>query len=280
MVIIFQKTEEVRSLLEYMSNVPEDTEYNEYIKEKIRERTCENKCPFSFDRSFNDENGSNKAPGGVNGGWNYDRKLIAKAHVAFDDGFGRNIVQYITNNTPGKGSVTPVTVGDIGAGVGQLGAWLRDNKVNNVSWFGWDGGSNVETFAGQKVDLVHTKNYLVPKVCWLDASSPLHLYLTQMCSAPYDWVTSVEVGEHIPAERMDTFVDNLVMMARYGVILTWAVKGQGGSWHVNELNNDEVIKIMAGRDMEYQEEISMIMRKQVCCLGWLRKTIMVFKKKS
>ena len=50
--------------------------------------------------------------------------------MAFDDGFGRRLVHHITRATPGlvaEGGA--VTLGDIGAGVGQLGGWLRDQQV-------------------------------------------------------------------------------------------------------------------------------------------------------
>ena len=50
--------------------------------------------------------------------------------MAFDEGFGRRLVHHITRTIPGlvtEGGA--VTLGDIGAGVGQLGGWLRDQGV-------------------------------------------------------------------------------------------------------------------------------------------------------
>ena len=50
--------------------------------------------------------------------------------MAFDEGFGRRLVHHITRATPGLvGERGPVTLADIGAGVGQLGGWLRDHRV-------------------------------------------------------------------------------------------------------------------------------------------------------
>jgi len=129
------------------------------------------------------------------------------------------------------------------------------------------------------VSLVGQDSMLVPQVCWIDASSDISLWMSQMCGAPYDWVVSVEVGEHIPAERMDYFLDNLVVLARYGVILTWAVPGQGGRFHINELSNEVVVEHMKLRELDYDQLQSMEMRKSVERLGWLRNTIMVFRKK-
>ena len=76
-----------------------------------------------------------------------------RAHVTFDSGFAHSLVHLVTWSTPGAGLApgSAVTLGDLGAGVGQLGGWLRDNKVSNISWRGWDGGNNIESFVGQKV---------------------------------------------------------------------------------------------------------------------------------
>jgi len=238
--------------------------------------TCQGSCPFNSVTAFRKGN----EEGDFHGGWKYDREVIKTSHVPFDPGFGRSLVSFITSNTPGKGHTRPVTVGDIGAGVGQLGAWLIEEKVTNVSWYGWDGGENIQSFVGEKVDLIGQEAMLVPHICWIDASSDISLWLSQMCAAPYDWVVSVEVGEHVPADRMDFFVDNLVRMARHGVILTWAVPGQGGRYHVNEMDNAAVIEVMKQRELEYDETPSINMRNSVEKLGWLRNTIMVFRKSS
>jgi len=196
--------------------------------------------------------------------------------VGFDGGFAKTLVQYIISNTPGKGAKAAVSVGDIGAGVGQFGAWLRDNQVTNVTWKGWDGGPDIESFYGKTIQLRDVKEYLVPLVCYMDASSDVGPYLSQICGAPYDWVVSIEVGEHIPAERMSTFLDNLVMLAKVGIVLTWAIPGQGGLRHVNELSNDAIVQEMSKRGMKYQEDISLTLRKSAHKNGWLRKTSMVF----
>ena len=49
----------------------------------------------------------------------------------------------------------------------------------------------------------------------------------------YDWVISLEVGEHIPKAYEHIFLDNIVRHARKGVVLSWATPGQGGHGHVN-----------------------------------------------
>jgi len=211
----------------------------------------------------------------VEGGWKYDKDVIQNNHVAFDDGFGDEIVKYIQENTPNKkGKVA--TVVDIGAGVGQLGAWLLKNNVNTIDWQGYDGGSNVNDFCGQTVRLYSGGEIQVPKVCFLDASKPV--YEKDLPGAPFDWVLSIEVGEHVPEEGQNNFLDNLVRLSSHGIIISWALPGQGGHLHVNEKPNLDIVKLMEERGLRFEYTESMEMRQEVKNLAWLRNTVMVFTK--
>src|ERR1700674_5370959 len=49
----------------------------------------------------------------------------------------------------------------------------------------------------------------------------------------FDLVQSLEVAEHLPEDKADTFVDNLVRHGRL-VLFSAAVPGHGGEHHVNE----------------------------------------------
>ena len=51
-------------------------------------------------------------------------------------------------------------------------------QVTNIRYRGWDGGANVETFCGQRVNLLfqQTRGFLVPPVCWMDARYPGTLF--------------------------------------------------------------------------------------------------------
>ncbi|KAK7004434.1 hypothetical protein BgiMline_005954, partial [Biomphalaria glabrata] len=53
-------------------------------------------------------------------------------------------------------------------------------------------------------------------VKFLDLTSP------QYDVPIFDWVLSIEVGEHIPPQYEDTYLDNLARHAREGLILSWA----------------------------------------------------------
>ena len=63
----------------------------------------------------------------------------------------------------------------------------------------------------------------------------------------------MQVGSYISKAREDVFFDNLVRMANVGVIVSWALPGQDGEFHVNPLDNDQVIRQMARRCMEHDE---------------------------
>merc|ERR1711920_1014384 len=43
-----------------------------------------------------------------------------------------------------------------------------------------------------------------------------------------DWVVSIEVGEHIPPAFENRFLATVTSHARKGIVLSWAVPGQGG----------------------------------------------------
>ena len=61
----------------------------------------------------------------------------------------------------------------------------------------------------------------------LDVSTPFRL------KRSFELVQSLEVAEHIPASKADTFVDNLVAHGDI-IMFSAAVPGQGGEFHVNE----------------------------------------------
>lgn len=192
-----------------------------------------------------------------NGGWLYTRELISREHVAFDAGFGGALLRIFENET----------VYDIGAGVGQFEVFSR----GAIDVFAFDGGNNIEQIAGWHTPLRNDANYVVPAICWIDAGVPVALH-------PRGWVMSIEVGEHISKKQEAAFMDNLVRLSMKGIVLTWAVKGQGGHQHINTQNNDYVIAEMAARNMVYDKPLSDSLRKDVRWYPWLRNTIMVFRK--
>lgn len=93
----------------------------------------------------------------------------------------------------------------------------------------------------------------------------------------YECVISLEVGEHIPKEREQIFLNNLDKHCGQCIILSWALPGQGGDGHFNEQPNEYIIEEMKKRNYNYWKEASDYFRGSVS-LWWFKKTIMVFLK--
>ena len=255
---------------EIISSLPQDMDSNNDNVNQYKNTDISNNdnARISEDKALT-ENANRKCPfqapsiKNTNGGYFYSEKEILKRHRLFDPGFGTVLIDLLENQS----------VVDIGAGVGQFGYFLKKHNAN-VDWTGFDGGNNIEEFWGKNYALGGDKDYVIPEVCWIDASQPIKLERT------FDWTISVEVGEHIHKKYESIFIDNLISLSRKGVILTWAVKGQGGHRHINCQNNDYIISEMAKRGMIYDAEISQTLRDAVVKLGYLRNTAMVFRKTS
>jgi len=94
----------------------------------------------------------------------------------------------------------------------------------------------------------------------------------------FDWVMCLEVGEHIPANYQQTLINNIVKHSKEGVILSWAIPGQGGDGHVNCLKNEDVIEIMKNESFAFDEQATNRLRKSVSNAFWFLNTILVFNK--
>jgi len=110
------------------------------------------------------------------------------------------------------------------------------------------------------------------------------LFLTRDLSKPLDLgvkgnVISLEVGEHIPAEYEETFLNTITKHVEDTLILSWAVEGQPGIGHVNCRNNDYIIEQIEKRGLKYNEEQSLLFRAGVCeHTPWFNNTLMIFNK--
>ena len=85
----------------------------------------------------------------------------------------------------------------------------------------FDGTTNIDAL---------TNGHVQPR----DLSQPLSL------GRKFDWVMSLEVGEHIPRQFEHTFISNIVNHATTGIVLSWAVVGQRGTGHINTRSNAHI----------------------------------------
>ena len=94
----------------------------------------------------------------------------------------------------------------------------------------------------------------------------------------YECVISLEVGEHIPINKEQIFIDNLDRHCTQCIILSWALPGQGGDGHFNERDNNYIKENFNKRGYESWDEAEKFLRDSTT-LWWFKNTIMVFIKK-
>jgi hypothetical protein len=93
------------------------------------------------------------------------------------------------------------------------------------------------------------------------------------------FVSCVEVMEHVHHDYHDIVMDTLSRHCSGTLLLTWAVPGQGGTRHVSERSQEQVVPYVAQWGFSLNEAESMRMREKVgneC--GYMRNTIYLFQR--
>ena len=97
--------------------------------------------------------------------------------------------------------------------------------------------------------------------------------------SPKGNVISLEVGEHIPSEFMDTYLDNICNACNNYLITSWAIRGQAGFGHVNCLDNHEIIPHIRKRGFEFLANETIDVRSiNLDEAPWFKNTLLIFKK--
>ena len=150
------------------------------------------------------------------------------------------------------------TIVDLGCGDGR---YVREFRENKIKADGYDGNPNTPTITNG--------------LCKV-------LDLTEIVFLPkkYAWVLSLEVGEHLPLDSTIQFLCNIVDNCRKGAVISWAVRGQGGTGHINCLDNHEVQTYMRFFRMFRDSRIEKRLRDSVTDCDWLRNTIMVYRREK
>lgn len=146
------------------------------------------------------------------------------------------------------------SVVDFGCGHGEYTKLLK----TKFSADGFDGNPNTEQLTNS-----------VCKV--LDLSQVVDL------GVKYDWVLSLEVGEHIPKQFEPWFILNLHRHNTKGIVLSWAIPGQGGHGHFNEQSNEYITNIITHLGYTRDTVTENILRAASTHF-WFKNTIMVFRK--
>ena len=87
---------------------------------------------------------------------------------------------------------------------------------------------------------------------------------------------ALQVGEHVPKAFEAAFVENLHRHNARGVVLSWAVVGQGGTGHVNEQSNEYVKAAVCAKGYVNDVEAEEALRK-AARFPFFKKTLMVFR---
>ena len=110
----------------------------------------------------------------------------------------------------------------------------------------------------------------------VDVAQHIHL-------GPKGDVMSIEVGEHIAGDRLKGFIANLNHHCHERLVLTWAIRGQGGLRHVSCRDHQEVMDMILPLGFTWLEHTSMAWRDQFAGEGeefwWFANSIYVFERK-
>ena len=160
-----------------------------------------------------------------------------------------------------------------------IAKFLQQEQANHVADFGCGMGDYVRLLQAYHIDCIGLDGN--PDTERLTHGLGMTLDFTQKMEIHkvFDWVISLEVGEHIPPEYETIFLENLDKHNIKGIILSWAVQGQGGYGHVNEQNNSVIKAKLAHMGYTNDLEAENQMRKEAS-LWWFKKSLMVFRKES
>ena len=95
----------------------------------------------------------------------------------------------------------------------------------------------------------------------------------------FDCVLSLEVGEHIPNQYEDIFIQNITNHCSNIIILSWAIPSQPGDGHVNCQSNDYIEVLLKNKNFLRNLELENSLRKSAK-RRWFKNTLMVFEKNT
>lgn len=168
----------------------------------------------------------------------------------------------------------------------EIIAFMKENYLNSVLDLGCGEGSYLRAFTEAGIRCIgldgnpHTEELTGGLGCKVELHKPIRYAVSKLDSrliSEFDLVLSLEVGEHIPEEYEQIFLDNVVKPASAWIILSWAIPGQGGAGHVNCKSNADIIREMGNRKYICNWVNTLRFRK-AAELPWFKNTLMVFQK--
>jgi cyclopropane fatty-acyl-phospholipid synthase-like methyltransferase len=178
---------------------------------------------------------------------NNEELKIYNPGIFFDKSLSQELIKLFVGHT----------VADFGCGDGKYVEFFIEQGINCV---GFDGNPNTKEISNGFGTVLDLSEEIDLGVC-------------------FDWVISLEVGEHIPEIFEQNFINNLHKHNKNGIILSWAVPGQGGTGHCNEKSNDYIKskfdKLGHNNDLDLENHL-----RKHCRNIWFKDTLMVFRNAS
>lgn len=172
----------------------------------------------------------------------------AQAHHIHDPALSKELQDFFKQ----EGATSIV---DLGCG---MGTYVREFRQSGLNADGYDGNPDTHILSDGTCGVA-------------DLTQPLQF------NEPYDWVMSLEVGEHIPAQFEKALIGNLHASNKRGIVLSWAVKGQGGDGHVNEQSNAYIKSCVTALGYT-NDTVAENKLRAAASLRWFKNTIMVFRR--
>lgn len=150
----------------------------------------------------------------------------------------------------------PANVIDVGCGTGE---WLKE-------------------FASYGVDITGVDGDYVPKQY---LKIPREKFIVHNLNLPFaekkkfDLALSLEVAEHLAAERAETFIDDLIALAPV-ILFSAAVPGQGGYWHINEQWPSYWSDLFAKRGYAAVDALRKLIWDNENIEWWYRQNLLIF----
>lgn len=92
-------------------------------------------------------------------------------------------------------------------------------------------------------------------------------------------VICLEVGEHIPPQFEQQFLNSITAACSCKLVMSWALPLQGGLGHVNCQPQEYIIAEVCRRGFAYKEDLTLQVRETIednC--DWFRMTLLIFER--
>lgn len=150
----------------------------------------------------------------------------------------------------------PMSVIDVGCG---RGVWLSVCRKYDIDVFGIDG------------DYINKDNLAIPKANFVEKNLALDVDFDRR----FDLALCLEVAEHLPMERSESFIDFLVSLAPV-VVFSAAIPGQTGRNHINEQWPEFWIDIFKKKNYDFFDLFRPILWNIEKISPWYRQNMLVF----